>query len=78
MGRITLVRFPREQWTTLAPASPDVFNKTVAITGATSGLGLETGKRLSKLSTAIIATARDTSKADLAKVSLCFLRLPGL
>src|ERR1051325_6995762 len=43
-----------------------MHNKTIFITGATTGIGKETAKQLAKTGAAVVITARDEQKADSA------------
>jgi NAD(P)-dependent dehydrogenase (short-subunit alcohol dehydrogenase family) len=61
-------------WSTAVAASPNIFEPpagslsgtNVVITGANTGLGLESGKRLFAAGATVIVTARSQSKADAA------------
>ncbi|EIN05358.1 NAD(P)-binding protein [Punctularia strigosozonata HHB-11173 SS5] len=60
MSRMTPLRFVREQWATVPePAPNSARGQTIAITGATSGLGLAAAHLLARLSpTRLILTGR--------------------
>ena len=42
----------------------DVTGKTVIITGATSGLGLQSAKELAKMNASLVITGRSSEKLD--------------
>lgn len=72
MGRLGAVRFLREQWATIRPPGIEACkNKTVVITGATSGLGFEAAKQLRRAQGSnLLLTGRDAAKMDVAKKSM--------
>ncbi|KAE9405390.1 NAD(P)-binding protein [Gymnopus androsaceus JB14] len=74
MARMNLSKFLREQWTTIpqvnstSDGAEAAGKKTMIVTGATNGLGLEAAKQLHTLSSSIvdklILTSRDMAKVE--------------
>ncbi|KAJ4473885.1 short-chain dehydrogenase [Lentinula aciculospora] len=74
MAKLSLLQFLREQWKTIPRPTIDAHGKTIVVTGATSGLGLEPAKQLQKLSPQkLILTSRRTAKVE--DVDKCDLEL---
>ena len=48
------------------PALPDMSGKTVLVTGASSGIGLETAAALAQMGAMVVMTARDPAKGETA------------
>ena len=48
------------------PALPDMSGKTVLVTGASSGIGLETAAALAQMGAMVVMTARDPAKGEAA------------
>jgi short-subunit dehydrogenase len=68
MGRITVMRFLREQWAPVSPSTHNAEGKSIILTGATAGLGLEAAKILSEKSPErLILTARNKSRISETK-----------
>lgn len=67
---MNLSKFLREQWAPIPPVksngTSEEVGKTIIVTGATNGLGIEAAKQLHRLSPAsvgkLILTSRDLSK----------------
>ncbi|THH18843.1 hypothetical protein EW146_g2206 [Bondarzewia mesenterica] len=70
MGRMTVMRFLREQWVTIPMPTGDARGKSIVVVGANGGLGLEAAKHLAMLSPEdLLLTSRDMDRAkDSSKV----------
>jgi NAD(P)-dependent dehydrogenase (short-subunit alcohol dehydrogenase family) len=55
-------------WT--AAEIPDQSGRVVVVTGANSGLGLETARELARAGATVVMTARDQAKADAARADI--------
>ncbi|KAF8500565.1 short-chain dehydrogenase [Hysterangium stoloniferum] len=65
MGKLSGIRFFKDQWSDLELASADLTGKTVIITGANVGLGFETAKHIARMEpTKLILGCRDMKKAE--------------
>jgi NAD(P)-dependent dehydrogenase (short-subunit alcohol dehydrogenase family) len=61
----------REQKTTAqAPARPAARGKVAVVTGASSGLGLETAKQLASQGAEVVMVCRDRSRGEAARSSV--------
>ena len=68
MGKFTVRAFFREQWTKLPISNADISTKSVVVTGANVGLGLEAAIHLAKLKPKrLLLTTRDEAKGRQAK-----------
>ncbi|KAF8557655.1 NAD(P)-binding protein [Imleria badia] len=68
MGKFTIRAFLREQWTTIPIPNADISDKSIVVTGANVGLGLEAAIHLAKLKPKrLLLTTRDEVKGKQAK-----------
>jgi len=67
MGKLSTIRFFKDQWSNLELASADLTGKTVIITGANVGLGFEAAKHIARMKPKkLILGCRDMMKAEKA------------
>ncbi|KAH9479749.1 Short chain dehydrogenase sol3 [Psilocybe cubensis] len=66
MGQLTPFGFFKDQWTTVPPVvKVDLTGKTAIVTGANSGIGLETAKHLARMNPGrLIITCRSKEKGE--------------
>ncbi|KAH7908240.1 short-chain dehydrogenase [Hygrophoropsis aurantiaca] len=65
MGKFGRIRFFREQWADLPLASGNISDKTIVVTGANVGLGLEASVHLARMKPGkLIVTCRDDEKCE--------------
>jgi retinol dehydrogenase-12 len=79
MGKLSFIRFIREQWTDLPVPTADVSSKSLVVVGANVGLGYEAAVHLAQLKPkSLLITARDEAKCKQSKAGMIYESLNAI